>query len=144
MGNSSYLKIQWFERNLSYHLLLFIVIDLLKLGQLFAAYFLYLLVALLSEGGACGTKVAGFSAAEAKLLFDATFAFFWGELGDFDSIDDHSIWVVSFVGGVGEGVVGLMRGFRVSLGNVVGSLPLGLESDSLLVPFVDGGGDGVH
>ena len=37
-----------------------------------------------------------------------------------------------------------MGGLRISLGNVVGSLPLGLESDSLLVPFFDGGGDGIH
>ena len=48
------------------------------------------------------------------------------------------------MGGVREGVVGLMGRPRVSFGDVVGSLPLGLESNSLLVPFVDGGGDGVH
>ena len=41
-------------------------------------------------------------------------------------------------------MVGLMGGSGVSLGNVVGALPLGLESDSLLVPFVDGRGDSVH
>ena len=84
LGNSSYLKIQRFERNLSYHLLLFIIINLLQLGQLFTAYFVYLLVVLQSEGRACGTEVAGFSAVEAEFLFDAAFAFFWGKLGDLD------------------------------------------------------------
>ena len=41
-------------------------------------------------------------------------------------------------------MVGLVGGFQVSLGNVIGSFPLGLESDGLLVPFFDGGGDSVH
>ena len=41
-------------------------------------------------------------------------------------------------------MVGLMGGSGVSFGDVVGSLPLGLESNGLLIPFVDGGGDGVH
>ena len=55
--------------------------------------------------------MAGFSAAEAEFLLDATFAFFWGELGDFDSINDHSVRVVGLgVGGVGERVVGLVGG----------------------------------
>ena len=45
---------------------------------------MYLLVAFLSEGRACSTEVAGFSAAEAEFLFDAAFAFFWGKLGDLD------------------------------------------------------------
>ena len=103
------------------------------------------MVALLSEGGACGTKVSGFLAAEAEFLLDAAFAFFWGKLRYFDRVHDHGIRVVGLgVGGVREGVVGLMRRSRVSFGDVVGSLPLSLESDGLLVPFIDGGGDGVH
>ena len=107
--HSSCLKIQRFERNLSHHLLLFIIIDLLQLGQLFAAYFMYLLVAFLSKGRACSTEVAGFSAAEAEFLFDAAFALFWGELGDLDRIHDHGVGVVGLgVGGIREGVVGLM------------------------------------
>ena len=65
---------------------------------------MYLLVGLLSEGGACGTEVAGFSAAETKLLFDASFAFFWGQLGDLDCVYDHSVGVVGFGGG-GVGVI---------------------------------------
>ena len=106
---------------------------------------MYLLVALLSKGGACSTEMAGFSAAEAKFLFNAAFAFFWGELGDLDRIHDHGVGVVGLgVGGVGEGVVGLMGRPRVPLGDVIGALPLSLEHDSLLVPFVDGRGDGVH
>ena len=103
------------------------------------------MVGLLCEGGASGTEVARFSAAKAEFLFNAAFAFFRGELGDFDGVNDHGVGIVSFsVGGVGEGMVGLMGGSGVSLGDVVGSLPLGLESDGLLVPFVDGGRDGVH
>ena len=89
--------------------------------------------------------MAGFSAAEAEFLFDAVLAFFWGKLGDLDRVHDHGIRVVGLgVGGVREGVVSLMGRPRVPFGDVVGSLPLDLESDSLLVPFVDGGGDGVH
>ena len=145
MGNTSCLKIQRFERNLSYHHLLFIIVDFLKLGQLFAANFLYLLVALLSKGGARGTEMAGFSAAEAEFLLNAALAFFWGKLGDFDSINDHGVGVVGLdVGGVREGVVVLVGGFGVSFGDVVSSLPLSLEGNCFLVPFVDGGGDGVH
>ena len=106
---------------------------------------MYLLVGLLSEGRACGTEVAGFSAAKAEFLFNAAFAFFWGKLGDFDRVHDHGVQVVGLgVGGVREGVVGLMRRLQVSFGDVVSSLPLSLESDGLLVPFIDGGGDGVH
>ena len=37
-----------------------------------------------------------------------------------------------------------MRRPRVSLGDVVGAFPLSLERGSLLVPFVDGGGDSIH
>ena len=86
-----------------------------------------------------------FSAAEAELLFNATVLFFRGKLGDFDGIDDHGVGIVSLsVGGVGEGVIGLVRGFRVSFGDVVSSLPLGLEGNGFLVPFVNGGRDGVH
>ena len=82
---------------------------------------------------------------EAKFLFDAAFAFFWSKLGDLDRIHDHGVRIVGFgVGGVREGVIGLVGRPRVSFGDVVGSLPLSLESDGLLVPFVDGGGDGVH
>ena len=145
LGNSSCLKIQGFERNLSYHFLLLIIINFLKLGQLLTANLLYLLVAFLSKGSACSAKMTGFLAAEAVFLFNATFAFFWGKLGDFDGIDDHGVGVVGLgVGGVREGVIGLVRGLRVSFGDVIGLLPLGLESDGLLVPFFDGRGDGVH
>ena len=46
--------------------------------------------------------------------------------------------------GVGEGVVGLVGGLRVSFGDVISSFPLGLEGDGLFVPFVDGGRNSVH
>ena len=86
-----------------------------------------------------------FSAVEAEFLFNASFVFFRGKLGDFDGIDDHGIRVVGLgIGGVGEGVISLVRRFRVPSGDVVSSLPLGLEGDGFLVPFVDGSGDGVH
>ena len=89
--------------------------------------------------------MTGFSAVEAEFLFNATFVFFWGELGDFDGIDDHGVRVMGLsIGGVRKGVIGLVRGFRVSFGDVVGSIPLGLEGNCFLVPFVDGRGDGVH
>ena len=57
---------------------------------------MYLLVPLLSKGGAGGTKMAGFSAVEAELLLNASFAFFWSKLGDSDGIDDHGVGVVGF------------------------------------------------
>ena len=89
--------------------------------------------------------MTGFSAPEAELLFDASFAFFRGKLRDSDSINDHGVKVVGFgVGRVGEGVVVLVRGLRISFGDVVRSLPLGLEGNSFLVPFVNGGRDSVH
>ena len=106
---------------------------------------MYLLIGLLGEGGACGTKVAGFSAAKAEFLFNTVFAFFWGKLGDLDGVNNHGVGVVGFgVGGVGEGMVGLMGGPGVPLGDVVGAFPLSLESDSFLVPFIDGRRNSVH
>ena len=40
--------------------------------------------------------MAGFAAAEAEFLFDASFAFFWGKLRDLDGVDDHGVGVVGF------------------------------------------------
>ena len=57
---------------------------------------MYLQVALLSEGSADSTKMAGFLAVEAEFLLNAMFAFFWSKLGDSDGIDDHGIGVVGF------------------------------------------------
>ena len=111
LGNSSCLKIQWFERNLSHHLLFFVIIDLLQLRQFFTANLLYLLVAFLGEGHAGSTEMSRFLAAEAKLFLNATFAFFRSELGDLDGIYDHGVRVVGLGGrGVGERVVGLVGG----------------------------------
>ena len=53
--------------------------------------------------------MAWFSAVEAKFLLDATFAFFWGKLGDLDGIYNHGVGVVGLsIRGIGEGVVGLV------------------------------------
>ena len=70
---------------------------------------MYLLIALLSKGGAHGTEMAWFSAVEAEFFLNAALVFFWGEFGDLDRIHDHGVGVVGLgVGGVGEGVVGLV------------------------------------
>ena len=84
-----------------------------------------------------------FSAAEAEPLFNAFLAFFGSEFADFDDINIHGIGISSLYGG-GKGLVGLMSGFGVALQDFVGALPLSLQGDGLLVPVVDGGGDGVH
>ena len=66
-----------------------------------------------------------FSAAEAELLLNAAFAFLGGKLGDFDCIYDHGVGIMGFSGReIGERVVGLVGGFRVPPGDVIGSLPL--------------------
>ena len=80
-------------------------------------------------------------ATEAEFLLDAASAFFQCELRDFDGVDDHGVRVMGFgIRGVGEGVVGLVGGFRVPLSDVIHSFPLGLEGDGLFIPVVDGGG----
>ena len=111
LGNSSCLKIQGFERNLSYHLIFFMIIYLLQLRKFLAADFLHLGVPLLGKGHAGGTGVSGFSAAEAEFLFNARSTFFQGELRNFDGVNDHGVGVVRLgVRGVGKGMVGLVGG----------------------------------
>ena len=73
LGNSSSLKIQGFERNLSHHLLFFVIIDFFQLQQFFAANHLYFWVAFLGEGRAGSTEMSRFPAVEAKLFLDAMF-----------------------------------------------------------------------
>ena len=111
MGNSSFLKIQRFERNLSHHLLFLIIVDLFQLREFFAADLLYLCVSFLQKGHAAGTRVSRLSAAEAEFLLDAAFSFLRSELRDFNGIDDHSIGIMVLDRrSVGEGVVCLMGG----------------------------------
>ena len=86
--------------------------------------------------------MARFSATEAESFFLTAFLFFGSEFGDFDGINVHCIGVTSFRGG-GECLVGV-GGFDVSPSDFVGTIPLSLEMDHLLVPVADGGGDGVH
>ena len=42
--------------------------------------------------------MSGFAAAKAELLLDAVFAFLRSKFGDFDSVDDHGVGVMSFRG----------------------------------------------
>ena len=84
-----------------------------------------------------------FSAVETELLFDASFAFFWDKFGDFDGVNNHSIWVMD-LGGRGEGVVCLVGHFGVSFCYVVSAIPLDLKGYGLFIPVIDGGGDSVH
>ena len=39
--------------------------------------------------------MSGLSAMEAEFLLDAALAFFWGELRDFDGVDDHGVGVMA-------------------------------------------------
>ena len=43
-----------------------------------------------------------------------------------------------------EGLIGLVGGFGVLLGDFIGMFPLGLERDGILVPVINGGRDCVH
>ena len=96
LGNSSCLKIQGFERNLSHHLVFLIIIYFLELRKFLAADFLHFGVSLLGKGCAGGAGMSGLSTTEAEFLFDAMSAFLWGELGNLDGVDDHGVRVVGF------------------------------------------------
>ena len=87
--------------------------------------------------------MSGLSATEAESFLHAFLAFFSCEFPHLDDIYVHGVGIMSFGGG-GEGVVGLMGGFRVSFGDFFGAFPLGLERDGLLIPVFDGGRDCVH
>ena len=87
--------------------------------------------------------MSGFSASETESFLHALLAFFSSEFANFDNIDIHGVRVSSFGGG-GEGLVGLVSRFGVPFGNLVSTLPLGLEGDGLLIPVIDGGGDCVY
>ena len=84
-----------------------------------------------------------FSAAEAESFLNAFLTFFCREFANFDNINIHSIGILGFGRG-GEGLIGLMSGFGVSLGDFISALPLSLEGDGLLIPVIDGGGDCIH
>ena len=80
---------------------------------------------------------------EAESFLNAFLALIGGEFSDFDDIDIHDISVSGFGRG-GKGLIGLVCGFGVLLGDFVGAFPLGLERDSFLIPVINGGGDCVH
>ena len=86
--------------------------------------------------------MSGFSAVEAESFLNTSFAFFSREFADFDNVDIHGIGISNF-GRSREGLIGLMGGFGVLLGDFIGTLPLGLEGDGFLIPIIDGG-DCVH
>jgi len=86
--------------------------------------------------------VSRFSAAEAESFFLASFAFFWGKLGDFYGVYVHSVGVARFRGGWRECLV--VGRFDISPSDFIGAIPLGLEMNGLFVPVADGGGDSVH
>ena len=83
------------------------------------------------------------SATKAESLLHALLAFFSCKFSYFDDIYIHGIRVSGF-GGVGEGLVRLMSGFRVPFEDFIGVFPLGLEGNGLFIPVIDGSRDGVH
>ena len=83
------------------------------------------------------------SATEAESFLHTLLTFFRSKFSYFDDVYVHGIRVSGF-GGIGEGLVGLMSGFRVSLGNFIGAFPLGLEGNGLFIPVLDGSRDSVH
>ena len=87
--------------------------------------------------------MSGFPTTEAESFLHAFLTFFSCEFAYFDDVYVHGVGVASFGRG-GEGVVGLMGGFRVSFGDFFGAFPLGLERDGFLVPVFNGRGDSVH
>ena len=87
--------------------------------------------------------MSGLSAVEAEPFLHTFLLFFSSKFSNFDDVYIHGIGVTG-LGGGGEGMVGLMGGFRVSFGDLFSVLPLGLEGNGLFVPVIDGGGDCVH
>jgi hypothetical protein len=82
--------------------------------------------------------VASLLASETEAFLHESLSFFWGELANFDDVDNHGIGVVG--GFWNKGVVPLFGGLSVPGGNLFGALPLGLEGGGFFVPLVDGGG----
>ena len=86
---------------------------------------------------------------EVNTFFNANLSFLWSKLPEEYGIYIHSIWVLGLPNRNREEIrVYRRRGGFVIFGslrhNLVGLVPLGLESFCLGVPFIDGGGYGVH
>ena len=86
---------------------------------------------------------------EAKTFLNANFLFLWSELPDMYGIYVHSVWVLGLLsrGGGEVKAYGRRGGFMVfglSGHDLIGSVSLGLEPFSFGIPFIDGGGYGVH
>ena len=135
------LKIHGREGAPSHILIFFVIINGFQLRQVF--YNLLDFGCPIFVLGTFGAHVSVLSAAEAESLLHTFLAFFSSKFSNFNDIYVHGAGVTSFGGG-GEGVVGLMSGFRVLLGDLFSVLPLGLERNGLFVPVFDGRGDSVH
>ena len=125
-----------------------VIIYLLEVGEFF-----FLVDAFRFQGrgedGIVDTVVSCLSVVEAKTFFDANISFLWSELPDVYGIYVHSIWIFGLPSG-GRGKVRAYgrRGGFVIFGllrhDLVGSVPLDLEPLCFGIPFIDGGGYGVH
>ena len=134
----------------SYSFIIIIIIYFLEVERFF-----FLVEALDSwfwgegEDRTTSTVVSYLLAAEAKTFLNANLSFLWSELPNIYGIYIHSIWILGLPsGGRGEIRAYGRRGGFVFFGllqhNLVGLVPLGLESFSFGIPFVNGGGYGVH
>ena len=101
------------------------------------------------EDGTVGTIVSCLLTAEAKTFFDANFSFLWSELPNVYDIYVHSVWILGLLSrSRGKIRAYGRRGDFVVFGslrhNLVGLVPLGLGHLCFGIPFIDGGGYGVH
>ena len=135
------LKIHSQEGDLPHILVFFIIVNRFQLWKVFhdlSDFGCTILVL-----GAFGAHMPGLPTTEAESFLHGFLAFFSHKLSYFDDVHIHGVWVSSF-GGIGEGLVGLMSGSRILFGDFIGAFPLGLEGNGLLIPAVNGSGDGVH
>ena len=90
--------------------------------------------------------MSGFATFEAKVVVKTPLSFFRGEFLDTDCIYIHGVGVSFLLSMIVVISVVLERekGVVSSLGNLIGSFPNMFEVETLLVPFLHGGWDGVH
>ena len=100
MNEASLLKIQGGEGNPSNGFFVIITLNFFKLWEVFIDHLLdlSLRVAFLwvrGEGRAGRAKMPRLVAVEAETVFNTTFSFFWGHLGDTYDINIHGVGVFS-------------------------------------------------